>query len=79
MRGAPDTLGVSLDALDRVNNAYCTVQNRQAAVDLKSEILVTWRVDEIDGLGFSAFRAMLWSWPVKGDGSRLDGDAPLPF
>ena len=75
----PDSLGMCLNALHRVEYADGAIEHRETAVDLEAEVLMAGRVDKINGLRLGAGRQRLAQGPVESDGSRLNGDAFFPF
>ena len=64
---APDGLGLGLDAADGAEEGDRAVEHAQAALDLRGEIHVSGRVDDVDAVVA----------PVAGGGRGGDGDAAL--
>jgi len=65
----PDSLALSLHAVDAIDDDDCSVEDAERAFDFEVEVDVSGRVDEVELVAF----------PVEGDAGRADGDASLAF
>lgn len=82
---AEHSLGLDAHTLDGVDDDEGTVGDTEGSSDLRGEINVTGRVDEVDkevGVGDllgtgNVLQILLREGGVQGDGGRLDGDTTL--
>lgn len=81
-----DSLGLHADTLDGVDDDQGTVSDTESSSDLRREIDVTGRVDQVDQelvtidlLGDILEILLIGQMGIKGDGSGLDGDTTLLF
>lgn len=81
---AKDGLGLDTDTLNRVDDDESTVSDTESSGNLRREVNVTWRVNQVD----QELVLLGWDWDVlevllvqelgeKGDGGGLDGDTTL--
>lgn len=68
MRRGPDALRMGLYALHRVNDADRAIENGQASVDLKSEVLVTRSINQVNSLLLCSRGTVFSKWPVQSNG-----------
>lgn len=82
---AKDGLGLDADTLNGVDDDESSVGNTESSGNLRREINVTWRIDQVDqeiwaiSLLADDILKILWvgEVAVKGDGSGLDGNTTL--
>lgn len=79
-----DSLGLHTDTRDTVDDDKGTISDTEGSSDLRREVNVTGRVDQVDQelrtvdlLGDFLQVLLIGELGVKGDGSRLDGDTPI--
>jgi len=79
-----DSLGLHTDTRHTVDNDKGTVSDTEGSGDLRREVNVTGRVDQVDQelgtidlLGDFLQVLLIGELGVKGDGSGLDGDTPI--
>lgn len=83
-RLAEDGLGLDADTLDGVDDDESTIGDTESSSDLRREVNVTGRVDQVDqevvlggGDGNVLEVLLVLEGGVQGDGGRLDGDTTL--
>jgi hypothetical protein len=67
MSRSPHSLSVSFNALDRVDDTYCSVENRETTINFETEVLMAGSVDEVDCFGVFSRSKCLMKRPVECD------------
>jgi hypothetical protein len=68
-----------LDSFNGIENTHRTIQNRQAAVNLEPEVLMTWSINKVHRLRMTPRRTIFLQGPVESDCGGLNSDASFPL